>query len=147
MAVHHNALVLVADGQKFLMLRNVGDASQPVLRYEGGGQQENPATRDQGTDQPGRAFGSLGSQRSAIEQTDFHQLEKDQFAAQAAEILSKLAQAGDFEKLIVVAPPHTLAELRKHYDEAVRSRIVGEIDKDLTKHPVDEITTILLRES
>lgn len=147
MNIHHNALVLVADGKKFLMLRNVGDFREPVLRFEGGGQQENPATRDQGTDQPGRAFGSSGTMRSAIEQTDFHQLEKDQFAAQAAELLGKLERSGDFEELIVVAPPHTLADLRKHFSKAVSSRIVAEIDKDLTKHPVNEIAAILLREN
>ena len=147
MNIHHNALILVADGKKFLMLRNVGDFRKPVLRFEGGGEQENPSARDQGSDQPGRAFASSGSMRSAMEQTDFHQLEKDQFAAQAAEMLGNLEQSGDFEELIVVAPPHTLAELRKQFGKAVSGRIVAEIAKDLTKHPVNEITAILSREN
>lgn len=147
MNIHHNALILVADGKKFLMLRNVGDFTTPVLRFEGGGEQENPSTRDQGSDQPGRTFGSSGSTRSAMEQTDFHQLEEDQFAAQAAELLGKLERSGDFEELIVVAPPRTLAELRKQFDKAVKGRVVAEIAKDLTKHPVDEITAILSREN
>ena len=81
-----------------------------------------------------------------MEQTDFHQIEKDRFASEAAGLLNGLAQNGDFEELIVVAPPRTLAELRKHYAKAVSSRIVAEVDKDLTKHTVPEITAILLRE-
>jgi protein required for attachment to host cells len=145
--IHHDTLVLVADGSKFLMLRNVGDFSKPVLRFEGSGERDNPPTHDQGADQPGRAFASSGSLRSALEQTDFHQVGKDRVAAEAAQLVGNLAQSGDFEELIVVAPPHTLGELRKHYDNAVISRIVAEIGKDLTKHSVNEITTILLRES
>ena len=41
--------------------------------------------------------------------------------------------------LIVVAPPRTLADLRSAFHADVQARIVAEINKDLTKHPVDEI--------
>ncbi|HEX9238689.1 MAG TPA: host attachment protein [Xanthobacteraceae bacterium] len=43
------------------------------------------------------------------------------------------------EVLVVVAPPRTLADLRKAFRPDVKKRIVAEIDKDLTKHPVDQI--------
>lgn len=145
MNIHHNALILVADGQKFLFLRNKGDFTQLDLQVEASRDQPGHATHEQGSDRPGRAFASSGAARSAMKQTDFHQIEEDAFAAQAAALLSKRAHAGDFEQLVVVAPPRTLAELRKHYDKAVTSRLVQEIDKDLTKHPVDEIADILSR--
>lgn len=143
--IHNKALILIADGQKYLLLRNHGDFRLPALKVEASAEQPGQPTRALGSDQPGRAFASSGSTRSAVGQTNFHQLEKDQFAAGAAALLSRRAQAGDFEELIVVAPPRTLAELRKHYDKAVLSRLVAEVDKDLTKHPVDEITAILLQ--
>lgn len=145
MNIHHKALILVADGQKFLFLRNVGDFKNPSLKVDSQGEQAGSATHEQGTDRPGTAPAGMGSVRSAMEQTDFHQLEKDQFAAQTAALLCQRAQAGDFEELIVVAPPKTLAELRKHYDKSVTSRLIAEVDKDLTKHPVDEIAGILSR--
>ena len=145
MNIHHKALILVADGQKYLLLRNEGDFKHPSLKVEGSGEHPGKPTHAQGSDQPGRAFASIGSMRSAMEQTDFHQIEKEQFAAQTAALLAERAHAGDFDELIVVAPPRTLAELRKHYDKAVSGRLVAEIDKDLTKHPVDEITAILSR--
>ena len=146
MIIHNKALILVADGQRFLFLRNHGDLKNPALIVEISGEHPGQSTREQGSDQPGRAFASVGSRRSAVEQTDFHQIEKDRFASEAAGLLNGLAQNGDFEELIVVAPPRTLAELRKHYAKAVSSRIVAEVDKDLTKHTVPEITAILLRE-
>lgn len=145
MIIPHNALILVADGQKFLFLRNEGDLNQPVIKVEASGEQPGQPTHALGSDQPGRAFSSIGSMRSAMEQTDFHQIEKDQFAARTATLLAERARAGDFEKLIVVAPPRTLAELRKHYDPAVTARLLAEVDKDLTKHPVHEIAQILSR--
>jgi protein required for attachment to host cells len=46
---------------------------------------------------------------------------------------------------VIVAPPRTLAELRRHYSREVSARIVAEIDKDLTGHPVDEIAAIIIR--
>lgn len=146
MIIHHKALILIADGEKFLFLRNQGDLQNPALIVEISGEHPVQSTHEQGSDQPGRAFATTGSRRSAMEQTDFHQIGKDHFATEAAGLLNRLAQAGDFEELIVVAPPRTLAELRKHYDKAVSSRIVAEIDKDLTKHPTNEIAAILLRE-
>jgi protein required for attachment to host cells len=38
-----------------------------------------------------------------------------------------------------VAPPRTLAELRLAFHPDVKACIVAEVNKDLTKHPVDEI--------
>ena len=142
MLIPHDALILLADGKKFLLLRNAGNFREPVLIFDGSGEKENPSTQVQGTDQPGRLAG-YGSARSAMEQTDFHQIEEDRFAGEVAELLERLAGAGDFEKLIVVAPSRTLAELRKRFGPAVSSRIIAEIDKDLTKHPVAEIAAIL----
>ena len=142
--IDRNALILVADGQKFLLLRNAGTASAPVLVFDGGGEKDNAATHQQGTDQPGR-FASFGSARSAAEATDFHQLEEERFAIDIADHLERLARARDYEALIVVASPRTLAVLRKCFGREVRDRIVAEIGKDLTNHRVDEIAGILGR--
>jgi protein required for attachment to host cells len=46
---------------------------------------------------------------------------------------------------VIVAPPRTLAELRRHYSREVSARIVAEIGKDLTGYPVDEIAAIIIR--
>ncbi|TPG15210.1 host attachment protein [Sphingomonas koreensis] len=143
MHVPHDAFVVVADGRKMLFLRNDGDAEYPNLIVERVREQDNPATRDQGTDAPGSSSSSVGSARSSFEQTDFHQVEEDRFAAETADRLKKRALNNDFESLIIVAPPRTLGELRKHYHKEVSSRLIGELDKDLTGHPVNEIEAAL----
>jgi protein required for attachment to host cells len=44
----------------------------------------------------------------------------------------------------VVAPARTLADLRRAFHDDVKKKIVAEVDKDLTKHPVGEIEKHLL---
>lgn len=147
MQVPHNTFVVVADGRKMLFFRNEGDAEFPKLQVERKQVQDNPADRDQKTDSPGHTFdASGGAGRSAYEEVDFHQLEEDRFAAETAELLKKRALRNEFESLIIVAPPRTLGELRKHYHKEVEKRLAAEVAKDLTGHPVTEIEKILQAE-
>jgi protein required for attachment to host cells len=140
--IDSDAWVLVADGEKYLILRNAGDRARPDLRVIDERTQENPATRDQGTDQPGR-LAEPGSGRSAIEPTDWHRLEKERFAKDLAERLRLWALDGRFETLVLVADPRTLGVLRPTLHKAVTARLAGEIAKDLTGAPVQEIEAVL----
>ena len=47
--------------------------------------------------------------------------------------------------LVIVAPPRTLAQLRHAFHVDVKKRIIAEVDKDLTKHPISEIEKHLCR--
>ena len=167
MQVPHNAFVLVADGRKALFFRNEGDAEFPNLKVEHAQEHVNPADRDQKSDAAGGASSTqsgshapaaaqggsnhaagggaqFAQSRGSMGETDYHQQEEDRFAAETAEMLKRRALANDFESLIIVAPPKTLGELRKHYHKEVSSRLAGELDKDLTGHPVDQIEKALL---
>lgn len=131
-----NAWVLVADGEKALFLRNDGNVVEPelkVLRLETG-EAGIPAS-----DRPGRMADPGAGQRSAVEETDWHRIAKENFAAEIAGMLNREAQAGRFDDLIVVAPPLVLGALREKLDKAVKSRLVAEIDKDFTNLPLDKI--------
>ena len=139
MQLPNQSVVLVADGRKLMFLRNEGDAEHPNLVVERKIEDENPSSQEQTSDAPGTAFASNGAGRSSYEPTDFHQLQEDRFAADAADLLKRRALRNDYESLIVIAPPKTLGELRKHYHTEVSARLTGEIDKDLTNHPIPEI--------
>ena len=86
--ISHNALVLIGDGQKALFLRNKGTAHQVRLKVEQVLAQDNPATREQGTDRPGRSVSSVGTARSAVEEVDWHHIAKERFAGEIAEALT-----------------------------------------------------------
>lgn len=146
MQVPHKSVVVVADGEKMLFFRNEGDGEFLNLTVERKREHDNPPDRAMKTDAPGRAFSSVGAGRSAYEETDFHRLEESKFAAETANLLKVRALRNDFESLVIVAPPRTLGELRKHYHKEVEKRLTGEIAKDLTGHPVEEIEKIILAE-
>ena len=144
MRIPNGGFVVVTDGGRMLFLRNSGDAEYPNLEVERVRENDNPPDREQGSDKAGTSHASVGASRSSMEETDFHQLQEDRFAAETADRLRTRALNGDFESLIIVAPPKTLGELRKHYHKEVENRLLGEIGKDLTGHPVDEIEKIIM---
>ena len=145
-AIPHDAFVFVGDGRKALFLRNEGDEKFPNLKTERVFAEENPPTHEQGSDRPGRTFASAGTHRSgSVGQTDWHRLEEHRFTARVTAALETLVRDRKAPALVIVAPPRTLADLRRDLHPDVKKRVVAEIDKDLTNHPVAEIETHLLR--
>jgi protein required for attachment to host cells len=144
MRIPHDSYVLVADGAKMLFFRNEGDAEHLNLEVVSAEQQADDYDRDIKTDLAGRMPSSPGvGGASSAEEPDYHQQAEDRFAADAADRINRAALAGQFEQLIIVAPPRTLGELRRHYHKETEARIAAEIPKDLTGHPVDRIEQAL----
>jgi protein required for attachment to host cells len=141
--VPHNALVLVGDGQKALFLRNKGTAQQVKLVVEQVLERDNPPTREQGSDRPGRSSASVGAARSTMEETDWHNIAEERFAGELADALYRHAHANLFEKLVIVAPPKVLGTLRKALHAEVAERVAAEVPKELTSHPVAEIERLI----
>ena len=140
MQLPHNSVILVADGRKSLFFRNRGDADFPNLGAVEKEVHSNPSHHEQVSDLAGRASGRLGS---SMEEVDFHQQEEDRFAADTAAMLKERALRNEYDALVVVAPPRTLGELRKHYHKEVEKRLVAELPRDLVNTPVTEIEKIL----
>ena len=112
MKIAHGTLVLAIDGGKMLLFRNEGDEKYAVLDTLSHREIDNPPTREQGADAPGRSYSSVGSRRSAYGQTDGHDRAEEDFAIRAAEGLERVA-ASDGAGIVVLAPPRMLGQLRK----------------------------------
>ena len=139
----HGIWVLVADGEKALFLKNEGDAVHPNFQVVRELENENPPTREQGVERPGRHSDGPSAHNSAYAETDWHRLGKERFADELADRLYKMAHRGDFSRLLLVAPPLVLGELRKKLHQEVSDKIVGEIPKTLTNQPVYEIEKLI----
>ena len=138
--IPHDAIVFVGDGRKALFLRNDGDEKFANFVTEDVVVDDNPPTREQGSDKPGRGFASAGStRRSAMEPTDWHAIGEHRFAERASGALERLMRARGAPALIVAAPPRTLADLRAALHPEVKARIVLEINRDFVNQPVWEI--------
>lgn len=143
----HDTWVVVADGEKYLLLRNKGDPEFLHLEVIDHEQSENPPAREMATDRPGRqhdatrqtggdvaAYGS-----SAMDDTDWHRLEEERFARNLAGRLSDMVQKGRFGSLVLIADPRSLGAIRAASDDRLRAVIVAEMDKDLTNLPLEGI--------
>lgn len=130
--------VLVADGEKALILENHGDADFLDLRVRRKEEQENPPTREQAANRRGRMSDSQGN-KSAFQDTDWHELQKDRFADDIADLLYEHAHRGTFDRIVLVAAPGVLGELRQQLHQEVTEKVIAEVPKTLTNHALDAI--------
>lgn len=141
--LRHGIWVVVADGEKALFLRNEGDATYPDLQVVRELGQENPPTREQGVERPGRYSNGPSPHNSAFDEADWHRLGKERFADEIARLLYRMAHRGDFDELVIVAPPVVLGAMRKKLHQEVSDRVAAELPKTLTNHVVEDIEAIL----
>jgi protein required for attachment to host cells len=141
----HGTWVVVADSEKVLFLCNVTDAENPHLRVVETAAQDNPPDRLQGVSAPGRRADVGAGQRSAMEQTDWHELAKHRFAHDLAERLHALAHRGAFDRLVIVAGPQVMGALRGRLHKDVSARVVAEVGESLTHLPLVEIERHVMR--
>jgi protein required for attachment to host cells len=133
--------VMVLDGTKALILENVTDAQDPSLRVVR--KDENDALDSRGASTPDTARKGDAKKPTA---DDFHRTTEHGFAEEMADWLYKAAHRNRFQKIVLVAPDKVLGTLRQKLHKEVQARVVGEVHKTLTGHPVDQIERIVAEE-
>ena len=132
MKIPHDAYVAVANGEKFLLMRNSGQPLEPKLEkvqdldllltnFSAGVRHQDPA---------GQRSGS----------SDIDELAH---GAAIAEWLNDKALKNDLGQLVVAADPRTLGQIRQHYHQQTQALVVGEVAKDLTNLPIPEMEKAL----
>ncbi len=98
----------------------------------------NKLSQDLVSSDRGRMSDHGSGQRTALERpSDPHEYEKHVFAMELRDYLKKHSKKA--ERLILVAAPKMLGELRQLLPDTVRKRITDEIAKDLTNIPAPEL--------
>ena len=147
MKLEQDTWVVVADGEKFLLLRNIGDQEFMHLEVVDHETSTNAPAGELASDRAGRQHDAKRKVRggveawgkSAMQETDWHRVAEERFAEDVIEKLSEMRSAGRFRHLLVIADPRSLGAMRTAYDDNLASAIVAEIDKDLTNLPLDKI--------
>jgi len=137
--IDNGGWVVVCDGAKALVLENAGSRMRPNLTTRQVFEQPGLSDGELSADRPGRAFNSVGSARSAMEQVDRHDQDEQRFLTGIADHLDKAVLAGETPSLIVVAPPKAIGILRRAYSSHVKQALRAEVEKDFVKMPVKEI--------
>lgn len=138
---HEKTWVLIADGARARIFVQAapGGTLEPVLKEED--TKSRLHTRELGTDKPGRTHERIadGSRHALAPRVDWHVFEKQLFAKKMAKILDQGAAQKSYDRLVLVAPPKALGELREAIGKAARESVVKEIAKDLTPVPPHEL--------
>ena len=101
-------------------------------------------TSDLGTDRPARSMESATGSRHAITpKHDLHEMEKQKFAHQVAHEINRASTQEAFDHLVLVAPAHTMNEIRNELDTTTGAKLIGQLQKDLIKVPDHELATHL----
>lgn len=91
---------------------------------------------DLGRDRPARVMESASPGRSAVEpRRDLKEAAKEDFVKLVAEELDAGHGRGQFDKLVLVAPPRVLTELKQSLSKPMAKLVVDGLQKDLTKVP------------
>jgi protein required for attachment to host cells len=132
--------VLVADAARarLFQVEPPEQTLAPALAQELIG--SNLPSREIVSDRPGRTFDSGGQGRHAKEPpTDPARHAQEQFAREVVRLLDEKRESRAFERLIVVAPPQFLGDLRAMMPQRLREAVSAEIAKDLSKLPPHEL--------
>ena len=138
--------VLVADGKRARILKQNGTMSDLEAMAGASFENELHKTSDVRTDKAGRVQESVGGAHHAVAaRTDWHREEKHQFARTLAKYLDEAAERHDYDRLILVAAPRTLGDLREALGRHAQDRLAGELDKDLTEMTVADVGARLVQ--
>jgi len=132
--------ILIADGARARIFANHGPG-KGVTTVEGAEfSADHRPDREIMSDKPGRSFESVGTTRHAIEpHHDPHRELKRSFSERLAAMLDEQLAAKAYDRVILVAPPKMLGDLRAALSAHVQAAVYAELDKDLTKTPVQEL--------
>ena len=132
--------ILIADGAQARVLENTGPG-KGLAQVKGLDWSMEPLqAQDIVTDRPGRSFSAAGPGRSAMEpKTDPVEHRETEFVKSVAATLDSKLQEGAFHRLVVVAAPIALGDLRKAMSPNVQKAVMAEINKDLTNLPTAQL--------
>jgi protein required for attachment to host cells len=130
--------ILIADGAHARLFANRGPGKgiEQLEAISGDHRPDRELVRDRAV----RTFESVGETRHAITpKTDPHRELKRDFAEHLATLLAEALAAKSYDRLVIVAPPKALGDLRAALPEPVKHAVYAELDKDLVKTPTAEL--------
>ena len=130
--------VLVADGSAARVLESTGrgQALTLVESFEAA----SPLDQLEDADRPGRVHESHDTARHSLRpEQSIARKTAQAFGSHLADFLSQAVQQNAFESLILVASPKLLGDLKDRISKRVADRVIGTVDKDLTRESDAEI--------
>lgn len=130
MLLPHGTVIALIDGKHFELYRNAGDEAEPQL------------TAMDAPKLDSHNHSGVGHHSSAGNHAG-QQVEEDAHAIAAVEWLNSQVLGHKIEQLVVIAPPRTLGEVRKHYHKQTERAVIKELGKGLIGKQAGDIVAAL----
>jgi len=134
--------VYVCDGGRFVAYEQGGDTEFLDLSFVESETFRNLPSHDLGDDRPGR-YPSPDGQRSAVSQTDQHELAESRFTAELVSRIKSWCQLSAGNKFVLIADPRSMGRIRRSLTPAIKERMLHSITGDFVHHPASEITRVV----
>jgi protein required for attachment to host cells len=95
------------------------------------------------TDRGGPSIPSEPRRHAQENPTDPHRLLKRDFASKVVDELRRAMLGGRFDRIVLVAPPGFLGDLRELLPKDLKDKVADEITSDLTNMPEQQLQTHL----
>jgi len=138
----HATLVIVADGQRHLILENVGQAVAWEMVVRASSETTSESTGELGAERPGR-YPIAGGRRTAVEQTDWKAINKASFSKDLAKQINEVIEKSPQMDLVLMMDAKTLGHVRQHLSAAAQKSVLKEVTGDYVHRPIEEITKAL----
>lgn len=130
MLLSHGTVIALVDGKNFELYRNAGSEAEPELAALPSPKLDTHNHSSAGHhSHPGNHAGS--------------QVLDDAHADAVAQWLNSQVLGHKIDSLVVIAPPRTLGELRRHWHKQTEKAVVKELGKDLIGKKAPEILAAL----
>jgi protein required for attachment to host cells len=128
-------LYVIADGGRARFVeRDENGAFRTIASFASS--EAHQRSHDLGLDRPARVKESANTARHAVEpRRDLHAAAKEDFVKHVAGEIDAEHGRKSFDKLVLVAPPRVLTELKEKLSAAMAKLSADSLQKDLTKVP------------
>lgn len=134
MLLPHGTVFAIVDGEHFELYRNTGTEAAPelaamdipplsVTNYSAGAHDHDKISRFQ-----------VGAPKDRV-----NKLEEAAHVAAVTQCLNSKVLSHEIDKLVIVADPRSLGEMRRHYHKTLEGALLGEVAKTLSGRPAAEI--------
>ncbi len=140
---HAKILYVIADGGRARFVeRDEEGAFRTIASFVSSEIHER--SHDLGTDRPARVKESSNAARHAVQpRRDLHSAAKEDFVKHVAGEIDGEQERGRFDRLVLVAPPRVLTELKEKLSKTMAKLVADGLQKDLTKVPDHELAAHL----
>jgi len=138
MLLPHGTVFAIVDGENFELYRNSGMESSPRLTAI-----ETPPLEATNYSSAARNHDKISRFQVGAPRDRLDKMEEAAHVTAVTHWLNSEVLAHRIDRLVVVADPRSLGEMRRHYHKELEGVLLGEVPKDLVGRPAQDIIRVL----